>query len=79
MTSLLRGMSLSISFEHVHLDSKITRYLDVHVMDGYKFLMQNYRAGDKICIFGKCDFNSLLNVLMSPPQGSLGAPTLQGL
>lgn len=21
-------------------------------MDGYKFLMQNYRTGDKICIFG---------------------------
>ena len=21
-------------------------------MEGYKFLMQNYRAGDKICIFG---------------------------
>jgi uncharacterized protein (DUF2235 family) len=21
-------------------------------MDGYRFLMQNYRVGDKICIFG---------------------------
>lgn len=27
-------------------------YLDAHVMDGYRFLMQNYRVGDKICIFG---------------------------
>ncbi|KAJ6466639.1 hypothetical protein DFH09DRAFT_1267126 [Mycena vulgaris] len=23
-----------------------------HVMDGYKFLMQNYRADDRICLFG---------------------------
>ena len=30
----------------------INRYLDVHVMEGYTFLMQNYRAGDTICIFG---------------------------
>jgi hypothetical protein len=26
--------------------------LDAHVMDGYEFLMQNYTAGDRICIFG---------------------------
>lgn len=31
---------------------RVSRYLDAHVMDGYKFLMQYYRAGDKICIFG---------------------------
>jgi Uncharacterized alpha/beta hydrolase domain (DUF2235) len=30
------------------------RYLDAHVMDGYRFLMQNYRAGDRICLFGRC-------------------------
>ena len=29
------------------------RYIDKHVMDGYKFLMQNYRKGDKICLFGR--------------------------
>ena len=23
-----------------------------HVMDGYKFLMQNYNVGDKVCLFG---------------------------
>jgi len=28
------------------------RYLDAHVLDGYKFLMENYCAGDKICMFG---------------------------
>ncbi|KAG6885643.1 hypothetical protein C0993_011777 [Termitomyces sp. T159_Od127] len=28
------------------------RYLDQHVIEGYKFLMNNYRVGDKICIFG---------------------------
>ena len=28
------------------------RYLDAHVMDGYKFVMKNYRPGDKITIFG---------------------------
>lgn len=30
----------------------MSRYLDAHVMDGYRFLMQNYHAGDKICLFG---------------------------
>jgi uncharacterized protein (DUF2235 family) len=28
------------------------RYLDAHVLGGYTFLMENYREGDKICIFG---------------------------
>ncbi|KAF8955953.1 hypothetical protein BDZ97DRAFT_1764234 [Flammula alnicola] len=34
------------------LDEAFAWYLDVHVMDGYKFLMQNYCIGDKICLFG---------------------------
>ncbi|KAF8895648.1 hypothetical protein BD779DRAFT_1609141 [Infundibulicybe gibba] len=34
------------------LDEAFAWYLDAHVMDGYRFLMQNYRVGDKICIFG---------------------------
>ncbi|KAK0193172.1 hypothetical protein F5146DRAFT_1137047 [Armillaria mellea] len=34
------------------LDLLIACSLDSHVMDGYQFLMQNYRAGDRICIFG---------------------------
>lgn len=28
------------------------RYLGDHVKSGYKFLMQNYRPGDKVCLFG---------------------------
>jgi uncharacterized protein (DUF2235 family) len=35
------------------LDLALAWYLDQHVMDGYRFLMQNYREGDKICLFGK--------------------------
>ncbi|KAG5645997.1 hypothetical protein DXG03_004599 [Asterophora parasitica] len=34
------------------LDLAFAWYLDAHVIEGYKFLMQNYRVGDKICIFG---------------------------
>ncbi|KAJ8522566.1 hypothetical protein ONZ45_g886 [Pleurotus djamor] len=34
------------------LDTMVAWNLDAHVMDGYEFLMQNYTAGDRICIFG---------------------------
>ncbi|KAF9259354.1 hypothetical protein L218DRAFT_874918 [Marasmius fiardii PR-910] len=34
------------------LDMMVGVHLDAHVMSGYEFLMQNYEAGDKICIFG---------------------------
>ncbi|KAG7086992.1 hypothetical protein E1B28_012970 [Marasmius oreades] len=34
------------------LDEAIAWNLDAHVMGGYEFLMQNYTAGDRICIFG---------------------------
>ncbi|KAF9492308.1 hypothetical protein BDN71DRAFT_1451696 [Pleurotus eryngii] len=34
------------------LDEMVAWNLDRHVMDGYEFLMQNYKAGDRICIFG---------------------------
>lgn len=34
------------------LDEAVAWYLDAHVRGGYQFLMQNYCAGDKICIFG---------------------------
>jgi len=34
------------------LDEAVAWNLDAHVMDGYEFLMQNYEAGDRICIFG---------------------------
>ena len=28
------------------------RYLEAHVLEGYRFIMQNYQSGDKICLFG---------------------------
>ncbi|KAK0202279.1 hypothetical protein DFS33DRAFT_1066708 [Desarmillaria ectypa] len=34
------------------VDVMIAWDLDAHVMAGYEFLMQNYHAGDRICIFG---------------------------
>ncbi|KAJ4490904.1 hypothetical protein J3R30DRAFT_3694791 [Lentinula aciculospora] len=34
------------------LDEAIAWNLHAHVMGGYEFLMQNYSAGDRICIFG---------------------------
>ncbi|KAH7097526.1 hypothetical protein BKA62DRAFT_833227 [Auriculariales sp. MPI-PUGE-AT-0066] len=34
------------------VDMAIAWYLDEHVLGGYMFLMQNYRAGDKIVMFG---------------------------
>ncbi|KAI0642187.1 hypothetical protein C8Q79DRAFT_1013487 [Trametes meyenii] len=34
------------------LDEMVAWNLDTHVTSGYKFLMQNYEAGDKICLFG---------------------------
>ncbi|KAF7768283.1 hypothetical protein Agabi119p4_7526 [Agaricus bisporus var. burnettii] len=34
------------------LDEAFAWYLDEHVMDGYRFIMSNYEAGDKICLFG---------------------------
>lgn len=40
--------SVEFIIHNVHM----YRYLDAHVMGGYKYLMDNYRAGDKICIFG---------------------------
>ncbi|KAL5520131.1 hypothetical protein ACEPAG_1791 [Sanghuangporus baumii] len=34
------------------MDEAVAWYLDAHVMDGYRFVMQNYRPGYKITIFG---------------------------
>ncbi|CAE6479853.1 unnamed protein product [Rhizoctonia solani] len=33
-------------------DMALAHGLQSHVTDGYEFLMQNYREGDKICLFG---------------------------
>ncbi|KAF9461536.1 hypothetical protein BDZ94DRAFT_1167539 [Collybia nuda] len=34
------------------LDEAIAWNFSAHVMEGYEFLMQNYRDGDRICLFG---------------------------
>ena len=34
------------------MDEAFAWYLYQHVEDGYKFLMQNYIVGDRICLFG---------------------------
>ncbi|KAK0187751.1 hypothetical protein F5146DRAFT_934699 [Armillaria mellea] len=46
-------------------DEAVAWYLNEHVMDGYRFLMQNYRAGDRICMFG--------GLVTGPLQAFLGA------
>jgi uncharacterized protein (DUF2235 family) len=33
-------------------DLLVAWYLNQHVMDGYEFLMNTHKPGDKICIFG---------------------------
>jgi len=37
---------------HKKIDMAFGNHLDAHVMGGYEFLMENYHAEDKICIFG---------------------------
>jgi len=34
------------------LDLAFAWYLSEHIIEGYMFLMQNYRPDDKICLFG---------------------------
>ncbi|KAH7885398.1 hypothetical protein F5I97DRAFT_1380503 [Phlebopus sp. FC_14] len=34
------------------MDEAVAWYLGAHVMGGYKYLMDNYRPGDKVCLFG---------------------------
>ncbi|KAG8945471.1 hypothetical protein FRC04_000756 [Tulasnella sp. 424] len=34
------------------LDEAFAWYLEDHILGGYKFLMNTYQAGDKICLFG---------------------------
>ncbi|KAG6856117.1 hypothetical protein H0H87_007331 [Tephrocybe sp. NHM501043] len=36
---------------HKVMDAMVGLHLNAHVMSGYEFLMQNYEAGDKICVF----------------------------
>ncbi|KDQ51440.1 hypothetical protein JAAARDRAFT_211072 [Jaapia argillacea MUCL 33604] len=42
----------TLSYIASALDQAIARQLPDHVKDGYKFLMQNYHHGDRICLFG---------------------------
>ncbi|KAI9439734.1 hypothetical protein H4582DRAFT_1942482 [Lactarius indigo] len=35
-----------------YVNMAVANHLDAHIMGGYEFLMEQYRAGDKICIFG---------------------------
>ncbi|KAI0253206.1 hypothetical protein BJV78DRAFT_1123495 [Lactifluus subvellereus] len=37
---------------HKNIDMALGNHLDGHIMGGYEFLMENYHAEDKICIFG---------------------------
>ncbi|TFK69782.1 hypothetical protein BDN72DRAFT_767566 [Pluteus cervinus] len=34
------------------VDEAVALYLNDHVKEGYRFIMQNYKEGDKICVFG---------------------------
>lgn len=34
------------------LDEGFAWYLDAHVIDGYKFIMNNWKTSDRICLFG---------------------------
>ncbi|KAH9081492.1 hypothetical protein EDB83DRAFT_550325 [Lactarius deliciosus] len=34
------------------LDKAVAWYLYQHILDGYQFLMRNYKVGDQICLFG---------------------------
>ncbi|KAF8527523.1 hypothetical protein BU17DRAFT_39727 [Hysterangium stoloniferum] len=34
------------------VDEAVAWYIDTHITGGYRYLMQNYNEGDRICIFG---------------------------
>lgn len=48
------GVSSAIGLDNLSskVDEGIAWYLYQHVIDGYKYLMQTYRAGDRIALFG---------------------------
>jgi uncharacterized protein (DUF2235 family) len=43
------GMATSIAKT---ADQAVAWGLEHHVMSGYKFLMNTYKPGDKVCVFG---------------------------
>lgn len=53
--------------------------MDAHVIDGYRFLMQNYRVGDKICIFGSWNLAMSVCLLIIRLKDFLAAPILHGI
>ncbi|KAG6816825.1 hypothetical protein H0H87_002668 [Tephrocybe sp. NHM501043] len=67
------------------LDEAFAWYLDEHVIEGYKFLMQNYRVGDKICIFGATALSIMItsrsHILLASgfSRGSYTARALAGV
>lgn len=62
------------------LDEAVAFYLPEHVMQGYKFLMQNYIVGDRVCLFGKPQFDLATAFLDSSAVGfSRGAYTARAL
>ncbi|RXW14426.1 hypothetical protein EST38_g11429 [Candolleomyces aberdarensis] len=77
-----RTVSERMSQIHKLLDSMFARTIDAHIMGGYKFLMQNYKPGDKICIFGfsrgaytaRCLAGMLHKVGLLPPSNSEQVP-----
>ncbi|KAG8962707.1 hypothetical protein FRC00_008945 [Tulasnella sp. 408] len=58
------------------LDSVFAWYLDIHILDGYRFLMKNYKSGDRVCMFGfsrgaytaRCLAGMLNKVGLLPPD-----------
>ncbi|KAF8890658.1 hypothetical protein BD779DRAFT_1516285 [Infundibulicybe gibba] len=47
-----RFFTQTVSYCASVLDQAIAIHVHDHVKEGYQFVMQNYRAGDKICLFG---------------------------
>ncbi|KAF8797697.1 hypothetical protein BYT27DRAFT_7152322 [Phlegmacium glaucopus] len=45
-------LARSFSYIATVVDQAIALHLNDHVKEGYKYIMQNYRKGDKICLFG---------------------------
>ncbi|KAG8883178.1 hypothetical protein FRB97_007113 [Tulasnella sp. 331] len=47
------GFAFGVGQYVVHaLDEAVAWYLEEHVLGGYRFLMETYKTGDKICLFG---------------------------
>lgn len=52
-------VSTTLVFPSNGIHDLVHRYLDAHVQGGYAFLVQNWRMGDKICIFGMSSSNAV--------------------